>query len=116
MTTRPSVRPRATEIAARVTAARARWPLGAHVAHTATGARGVITLDAPTRVPCGTTGMTDAAAWSVLPSAPSRGGNARRPGRGLAVHVSFTAPSDGISWNAWIRSDYLRIISRDGRH
>ncbi|MEV2277770.1 hypothetical protein AB0I72_19500 [Nocardiopsis sp. NPDC049922] len=103
-------RSRAAETADRIAAARAWWPLGTHVRHLDTGAQGVITLDHPDRVPCGTTGMPDAAAWSVLPSAPVRGKDARRPGYGIAVHVAFR--DGGSTWTAWIRTDYLRRVRR----
>ncbi|WP_304455903.1 hypothetical protein [Nocardiopsis sp. YSL2] len=112
MTTTTRLRSREAEIADRVAIARARWPIASHVVHTATGMRGVITRDTAARVPCGTTGADEDAAWSILPSATAAGGDARRPGWGIAVHVSFTEA--GVTWTSWIRTDYLRRIRRAG--
>jgi hypothetical protein len=106
-------RSRAAEIADRIAVARSRWPLDSHVIHTATGLRGVITLDHPGRVPCGTTGLDADAAWCVIPSATTTRVESRRPGWGVAVHVTFA--DQGHVWTAWIRSDFLRRDRREGR-
>ncbi|MEV2277802.1 hypothetical protein AB0I72_19680 [Nocardiopsis sp. NPDC049922] len=83
-----------------------KWPVGTLVTHTVSGLRGVVSLDHPDRVPC-TSLPGEASAWCLLPSITTTNGT--RPGRGAAVHVAFHV--DGVTWTAWIRTDYLARAS-----